>query len=309
MARNRRALDEFKRVVSLRYIYKDYKSVHWSSLYAKHEYRILGSQTDAEFADNLNELVRELKDPHFRVAGPSGQFLPNDSRVPKVNYNLEGIPQIIENLTELNGFISIGRVGKVGYIMIRSWNQGDPAAYRMLAQELLQKLFKDTSGLIIDVRMNPGGVIQNAEAFARRFASQRLLAAYRHSLGSDGNLVKKEYYLEGEREDYAKPVIVLMGNMSVSATEYFILQMQTIPRVKTMGDHSGGMTGMPLGYRLSNGVVISVPSVALMDLRNTYIEEYGIRPDESVRFVKDASDNVLIHAFKKLGVKFPAGQP
>ena len=307
-ARNRKALDEFKHVVSSRYIYKDYKNVYWDALYAKYEYRILGSRTDDEFAVSLNELTKELKDLHFRVADSSNRYLPSDTRDLKANYNLEAIPQIVQNLTELSGSISIGRIDKVGYIMIKSWDVGDPAYYRTLAQELFRRLFQNTSGLIIDVRMNPGGYIVGAEAFARRFSSQRLLAAYHHSLDRTGNLVKTEYYLEGERDDYAKPVIVLMGNCSGSATEHFILQMQAVPRVRTMGDYTGGLTGVPVGYRLSNGVQISVPSMALMDLRNTYIEEYGIRPDESVRFVQNASDNVLVHAFKKLGAKVAAGQ-
>jgi hypothetical protein len=51
----------------------------------------------------------------------------------------------------------------------------------------------------------------------------------------------------------------------------------------------------------ANGTRLTVPSMALMDLQNTYIEEYGIMPDERVRFVENNSDNVLVRAFQKLG--------
>ncbi|MDR3333153.1 MAG: hypothetical protein LBT08_11050 [Synergistaceae bacterium] len=299
---NRKSLEEFKHIISARYIYKDYKKVYWPSLYAKYEYPILSSRTEAEFAKNLNDLVMELKDAHFLVFDEREKRLSGNSR-PKIkkNYNLKAIGGIVGNFTEFNSHVSVGSVDKVGYIMIKDWNFPSDSFDDVLPKSLLLDMFADTRGLVIDVRMNGGGQIDSCEKFAGKFASINLLAAYRHSLDSNGSLIKKEYYLRGTGEEYKKPIILLMGNMSASASEHFILQMQVVPRVKTMGDNSQGSTGVPRRYALSNGTRLTVPSVALMDLQNAYIEEYGIMPDERVRFVENNSDNVLVRAFQKLG--------
>ncbi|MDR3255360.1 MAG: hypothetical protein LBT31_07310 [Synergistaceae bacterium] len=301
-ARNKKALDEFKQIVSTRYIYKDYKKVHWPSLYAKHEYKILASATDREFAENLNGLVLELKDAHFSVMDGEGARLPSLKRPARVtNYNLNAIRRIIGNLTKLNEHVSVGKLGKVGYLMITDWDFPPDEYADILPKSLFSETFFGTGGLIVDVRMNHGGKVANCERFAGEFASANLLAAYHHSLDRSGNIVKKEYYLRGLGVRYAKPVIVLMGNMSASACEHFILQMQTVAHVKTMGDNSAGSTGLPRNYRLSNGIGLTIPSAALMDLKNTYIEGYGIKPRETVPFIRDKSDNVLVKAFQKLG--------
>lgn len=309
--RNRRAMEQFRRLVATKYIYKDHKQVHWNSLYAKHEYKILSSPTPDAFAKNLDELVVELKDTHFRVYDTSGNPIPRPRQNIVRNFDPGAVRKIVRNLEERNPVVSTGRVGQVGYLMIRNWAYAPPQAERILPPDLFADWFAGTRALIIDVRMNTGGYVQNAESFAARFTAHRLLAAYRHALDEESKLIKSPYYLEGEREAYSQPVIVLMGNVCASANEHFLLLMQAIPRVRTLGDRSSGSTGLPLNWRLSNGVIVSVPSKALMDLRNTYIEEYGVRPDERVPFTGNGSDSVLIHAFRKLGERplAPDGTP
>jgi C-terminal processing protease CtpA/Prc len=301
--RNKKAFDEFKTIISTKYIYRDYKKIHWPSLYAKHEYKILASHDDTTFAENLNELVLELKDSHFNVFDENGtRISSHHGSSLKKNYNLDAIVQIVGNLTQLNSSVFVGSVGTVGYLMIKDWNFSSEESAKILPESLFADNFSGLNGLIIDVRMNSGGQLSSCELFAGRFASYRQLAAYRHSFDLSGKLVKQEYHLRGIGAQYSKPVIVLMGNRSASACEHFILQMQTVASVKTMGDNSAGSTGLPRQYELSNGVSMSVPSAALMDLRNTYIEEYGIKPDERIPFINDKSDNVLVKAFQKLGV-------
>ena len=71
-----------------------------------------------------------------------------------------------------------------------------------------------------------------------------------------------------------------------------------------MGDiTAGAQGGNPRDYVLNNGVKIRIPTVAVKDANRVYLTlENRVTPDQHVPFVNDGSDNVLIEAFRQLGV-------
>ena len=65
----------------------------------------------------------------------------------------------------------------------------------------------------------------------------------------------------------------------------------------------GGTGGNPRELVLSNGIRINVPTIAVKDANGVYpIGENRVAPDQRFSFINDGSDNVLIEAFRQLGV-------
>ncbi len=141
----------------------------------------------------------------------------------------------------------------IGYIRYESF--ADPVGNGNL-DEVLSYL-SVCNGLIIDVRDNGGGNATNSARIASRFTNEKILTGYiSHKTGTGHNDFSKPYaiYLEpanGVR--WQKKVVVLTNRRSFSATNDFVNHMRCLPNVTTIGDKTGGGSGMPFTSELPNG--------------------------------------------------------
>lgn len=316
VASNQAVFNEVKELVASRYIYMDYKNVNWDALCNQYENQIVNSRNDNELFENIAVLLENIKDGHLKIIDPINNKMRGWLPEYKVNWNLNAIARIVENYKVINKYISIGNVENIGYIMINSWSINDEKDFDIL-KTILHNDFKDTDGLIIDVRMNEGGYAGYAVTFPREFtdgsSGEKLPIGYI-------DIVKGPYDIEYDIPQsligigfhpeefgmpfYSKPVVVLTGNASASAAEYFIQAMISIYTVTTMGDTTRGCIGGPFRYPLNNNRwELQITEVAYKDINKRHIEDVGIVPDIYVAFIADGSDNVLIRAFEELGVE------
>lgn len=319
---NQKAFSEFKDIIDKRYIYRDYKLSDWSALYLKYEAKLLGAANSDEFSRILNDLIIEIKDTHFWVFDSSGNQYASYRKEwnNSVNYNLDALPQIVKNYTELNPVIAKGQVSNVGYILIkRFFVDGDPkeAEYYAALSPLIDEFKKSTDGLIIDVRSNNGGNSRYGTDFAKHFIRSNILVGYNDHFSSKDparewvKVYDDPYYFRFDlsKQHYDKKVILLIGNNTGSSAENFTSEMSIAPNVKSIGDRTAGASGGPIAHMLSNGIKIMVPSVGSKGLDKVYVEGRGIEPDQYLPFIKDGSDNVLIEAFAQLGVIIEPEKP
>jgi hypothetical protein len=324
--RNQAAFEQFKDLVANQYIFRDYKQVNWTNLYARYENQILNSSTDDQFAQNLGRLVGEVNDGHFVVYDTRGNptVISTTPTPPKTNYNLDAIPRIIPNLKSVNTRVSTAVVQNVGYLMIKSWLDDQNQYFRILP-ELLQTEFLHTDALIIDVRMNGGGNYLGFSDFEPSVGNTDNIGFVHYFSGFSPTEMKIIGYWESvvgatlndkrviplrQRGipanygiPYTKPVIVLIGESSASSCETFVAYMMHLANVATMGDTSMGASGgNNRSHDLVNGISMRLPMMALLDINQNYIEDVGISPNIQVSFINDGSDNVLIEAFRQLGV-------
>jgi C-terminal processing protease CtpA/Prc len=181
---------------------------------------------------------------------------------------------------------------------------------------------KNTSYLILDLRMNGGGNSSNGYEILKYFAEKPFItskwgtrehkAAYK-AWGSSINKMKNELS-EWEREakltfeddywhiaapdtiqansnDYIDiPCVILVGNETASAAEDFLVAAESIPFGVTIGDYTYGSTGQPLHLRLPGG-----GSARICTKRDTYPDGrefvgYGVIPDY---VVKESLEDIL----------------
>ena len=140
---------------------------------------------------------------------------------------------------------------------------------------------RNRAGLIIDVRSNGGGSIENARRLAERFTDQRVFVGTNWVKNGPGHEEFRQSEVHIEPHDglvFNGPVVVLTNRKSYSATTYFAQYMKALPNAILVGDTTGGGGGMPAVRDLANGWQLRVSSSRFIDPDGMSIES-GVVPD------------------------------
>jgi carboxyl-terminal processing protease len=173
-----------------------------------------------------------------------------------------------------------------GYLRLSQWTLG--ATSRML--DGLQEL-KDTPGLVIDLRGNPGGSVHAVNRVLERFFAKRTELG--RSVTRTGEpvsilfgtveIVKLRSEVDGRDDAYKGPVVILQNAGSASGSELFAGTMQATGRAKVVGQPSCGCMLGFLGYaRVPGGGDLAYSEVGFELPNGKRIEGEGVIPDHTV---------------------------
>jgi C-terminal processing protease CtpA/Prc len=145
--------------------------------------------------------------------------------------------------------------------------------------------FKNTKGLIIDIRSNEGGNPANGFAILERIIRERTLLylhAFKSGPGRNEFEPFRDVYLEpaSDKVRYAGKVVVLTNRRCYSAANYFAAMCRSAG-IPLIGDQTGGGGGVPAGSELPNGFSVNYSSSVCL-LPSGYNIESGIPPDVPV---------------------------
>ena len=165
------------------------------------------------------------------------------------------------------------------------------------------------NGLILDIRNNGGGNLTNAEKLAARFCNEKTLVGYeQHKTGkghNDFSEMKEQYLEPSSNIRWQKDVVVLTNHHVFSAANEFVKYMKCLPKVKIVGDRTGGGAGLPFSNTLPNGWIVRFSACPMYD-RNRQNTEFGIDPDHYVTLRDDdfaRGKDTLIEFARKLLVE------
>lgn len=133
----------------------------------------------------------------------------------------------------------------VGYIRISTFNQNTVSELRTA---LLQLEGEDMRGLIMDLRFNPGGLLDQAVDTVNEFIGHnKLVVETKGRIRQDS--IKTRY--RTKERDY--PIIVLVNEASASASEIFAGSLQDWDKGLVMGKNTFGKGSVQQLIPLSNG--------------------------------------------------------
>lgn len=169
----------------------------------------------------------------------------------------------------------------VGYI---SFNMFLDPARLMPAMEEALKSFAGTTGVILDLRGNPGGLGVMAMGMAGWFVEkpdQRL-----------GSMQMREttlqFVVNPRLPHYGGRVAILIDGGSASTSEIFASGMQDLRRARVFGSRSAGAALPSVIDRLPNGDAFQHAAANYQSVNGRTLEGLGVQPDEPVRLTRTA---------------------
>jgi len=164
-------------------------------------------------------------------------------------------------------------------------------------EKSLQSIAQDgivLRGLIIDLRNNPGGVLQPAVEMADGFLNEGLIVSTK---GRNSTMQLEFTASEGEWLP-GVPLIVLVDRGSASASEVLAGALQDHGRALIVGERTFGKGSVQSILPLRNGSGIKLTTARYYTPSGRSIQAEGIRPDLVVEHVEivDANDQRLREA-------------
>jgi len=249
--------------IRTKYSYLGYKEVDWDSVYTKYSPLIRPDMSQEALFRVLADMMNELRDGHVNLMSPFtysvyypiflGRPENYDGRLLLERYLLRDIEQYF--ITGPFQHTVLDTLGKrFGLITYRSFSSGFSSADLNF---VFQKM-ANVDGVILDLRSNGGGAIQNAHNLAGRFTDVERIGFYsRLKSGPNPEDFGPE---QAVRVIPAASPLKFTGNMAVltnrgsySATSMFCLHMRALPNIRLIGDTTGGGLGVPNGGELPNG--------------------------------------------------------
>lgn len=163
---------------------------------------------------------------------------------------------------------------KIGYMKIFSFERGAYDDFKADYLDLIEK--HKVSGLIIDVRDNPGGFVDETVMIA-------------DLLCGEGTIIK-EVYKDGTTKVFASdskkcevPIVVLVNENSASAAEILSGAIKDLKAGKLVGTKTFGKGIMQSYIKLENGGAVAITIAKYYTASNEEIHEKGIKPDYEVK--------------------------
>jgi carboxyl-terminal processing protease len=164
-----------------------------------------------------------------------------------------------------------------------------------LLAEALNKLYKDNKaplkGMILDLRNDPGGLLNGAVAVTAAFVKPDSLVVYTEGRSEDAKMkltASREHYLRPMQADYLKdlpdgvkqvPMVVLVNGGSASASEIVAGALQDHKRAVVMGTRTFGKGSVQTILPIGNGTAIKLTTARYFTPSGRSIQAKGIEPD------------------------------
>ncbi|MFC5448233.1 S41 family peptidase [Paenibacillus aestuarii] len=177
----------------------------------------------------------------------------------------------------------------VGYIQITDFSSD---ADEDFAKQLSDLKAKGLKSLILDVRNNPGGLVDTAQNIAKQFVKEGILI---HT--KDRNGVDEPISFDGGTS-LQIPVYILANENSASASEVLSGALQDYNVAKVIGMQTFGKGSVQQIYQLDGGSALKVTVEEYLTPNMRKVNKVGITPDVKV----DGSAAQLITALHLSGI-------
>jgi len=179
-----------------------------------------------------------------------------------------------------------------GYVRITQFQeQTGPNLVDALRSLQEQNKGEPLKGVVLDLRNNPGGLLNAAVGVAGVFLKPGELVVYTDGRSEDARMRltnAREHYLRGNEKDYLArvpdwvkgvPLVVLVNGGSASASEIVAGAVQDHRRAVVVGTQTFGKGSVQTILPLNNGAAIKLTTARYYTPKGRSIQAKGIEPD------------------------------
>jgi carboxyl-terminal processing protease len=192
----------------------------------------------------------------------------------------------------------------VAYIRISQFGDKTNSEWLAAVNKIMPqiKAAKNFKGIILDVRNNPGGYLNDAVYIASEFIKSGPIVKQQ-----DGNGKIESMDVNRTGVLLTEPLLVLINKGSASASEIVSGALQDYGRAKLVGEQSFGKGTIQQAVDLDGGGSVHISIGKWLTPKERWVHEKGLTPDIAVVFDASASakmtdkmDNQIFRAIKEL---------
>jgi carboxyl-terminal processing protease len=179
-----------------------------------------------------------------------------------------------------------------GYFRVTQFQEHTAETLAKAIERVIKENNGPLRGLILDLRNDPGGLLNGAVAVSAMFLPQNSLVVYTDGRTDDSKMrltASPENYLRGNlRDDYVRklppevktvPMVVLVNGGSASASEIVAGALQDHKRAIVLGTQTFGKGSVQTILPLGNNTAIKLTTARYYTPSGRSIQAKGITPD------------------------------
>ncbi len=182
--------------------------------------------------------------------------------------------------------------GNVGYVRITNFQGNTPRDLRKALRTLRERAKGDLEGLVLDLRGNPGGLLEQAVEVADLFIPEGTIVS---TVGMSNKLRQRKHATRpGTETDL--PLVVLIDHHSASASEIVSGAVKNLDRGVVIGSQSFGKGSVQVLYDLFDQSALKLTIAQYLTPGDVSIQEVGISPDIRLRPTLVSRRRVMLFA-------------
>ncbi len=175
---------------------------------------------------------------------------------------------------------------KIGYLHITQFGEKTGEELQVALDKLTSQGMK---GLVLDLRWNPGGLLEEAVEVCQKFLPRGQLV-----VSTEGRHTLEKYFAKGNGDEIANvPIVILVNLGTASAAEIVSGCLQDLHRGFVLGEKTFGKGSVQTIFPLDDGSALKLTIAKYYTPSHKVIHQHGITPDSLVPLT-DAEEAMLI---------------
>ncbi|MDP2860644.1 MAG: S41 family peptidase [bacterium] len=233
--------------------------------------------------DGKETLGMSLPDAVSKIRGPKGTKVtltlfnekeekPREITVSREPIKIKSVELSFKEATKSGGFVAYLKLSRFGDETPKEWEE---AVGELKAQG---PRLKDTKGMVLDLRNNPGGYLQGAVFIAGEFLPIKTSVVFQES--ADGN--RQTFSVDRQGRLLDLPLVVIINKGSASASEIVAGALADHGRAKVVGEQSFGKGSIQEVKEIPDGSSVHVTTAKWLTPKGAWINSTGIAPDVKI---------------------------
>ncbi|HYD32488.1 MAG TPA: S41 family peptidase [Azospirillaceae bacterium] len=170
--------------------------------------------------------------------------------------------------------------GEVGYIRLTTFNNKQTAVeVQNAVTQIKRQLGGKLAGLVLDLRNNPGGLLDQAVAVGDLFLEKGTIVSIRGRKSADA----QDYFATQGDIAWGLPIVLLTNGGSASASEIVAGALQDYRRAIVFGTRSYGKGSVQTITPLPDDGALRLTTARYLRPTQSYVDCFGVSPNVLVR--------------------------
>lgn len=181
----------------------------------------------------------------------------------------------------------------IGYIRITQFQESTADDTKKALEKLLPE---SKQGIVLDLRNNPGGILDSATDIAGLFIEEPKLI-----VSTKGRLHDQNQEIKSNNKDAIKdtPLIILINKGSASGSEIIAGAVKDWHRGVLVGTNSFGKGSVQSVLPLRDGSALKLTTATYFTPKGTDINKIGIKPDIEISMTEEQEEQLWKSRIKK----------